>query len=171
MNRAGCFGLILGGLAGLLVAILVFVAARQAASTGLTPPATPVPADVSLFLSERSVSRFASTTRQSPTLVEFTPGGQMEITTRIELGPLNPVVDLGLSLEMQGTKLVSRFDWVKVGFLKIPAGWLPQEVTQLGAAPGEAMAQQVPPQFKLVGLTTTTEGIEFQLNWGRRSIE
>jgi hypothetical protein len=52
-----------------------------------------------------------------------------------------------------------------MGFLKFPAGWLPQSIIDMGALPGEIITQQVPPGFELVGLATTPEGVEFQLNW------
>jgi hypothetical protein len=52
-----------------------------------------------------------------------------------------------------------------MGFLKIPAGWLPPKAIVAGTMPGEIINQQVPPGFELVGLTTTPGGVEFQLNW------
>ncbi len=165
MNRGGCFGLVLGGLAGLLVAMLLLVATRQAASPVVEPSLPSAPADVTLFLSGPSLSRFASASRKSPTLVEFAPGGQMEITTQIDMGGVRPVVSSGFSLEVQAAGVVSRLEWVKLGFIKFPAGWLPQEIVQLGATPGEVITRQLPPEFKLMGLTTTPDGIQFQLNW------
>jgi hypothetical protein len=67
MNRWGCFGLTLGGLVGLLAAILFFVWARQVASPLPVQPAALADPDVTLFLSEHSLSRFASDTLESPT--------------------------------------------------------------------------------------------------------
>jgi hypothetical protein len=165
MNRWGCFGLILGCLVGLLTVILFFVWARQVASPALVQPATLADPDVTLFLSERSLSRFASDTLKSPALVDLGSDGQMEITTRIKIGGVNPVVRLGLSLEMRGTEVVSQLHWARLGFLKIPASWLPQRIVEMGALPGEIITQQAPPEFEVAGLNTTPEGIEFQLRW------
>ena len=165
MNRWGCFGLTLGSLAGLLAAILFFVWARQAASPLFVQSAALPNPDVTLFLSERSLSRFASDTLKSPTLVDMKPSGQMEITTRIKLWRLYPVVRLGLSLEVRGPEVVSQLHWARLGFLKIPASWLPPRIIEMGALPGEMISQQAPPEFEVAGLTTTAEGVEFQLKW------
>jgi hypothetical protein len=54
---------------------------------------------------------------------------------------------------------------MQLGFVKLPASWLPPEVEQMGALPGQSINQQVPPQFSLAGLTTTPEGLNLQLNW------
>jgi hypothetical protein len=165
MNRWGCFGLILGSLIGLLLAILFFVWARQVALPTFVQPVTLADPEVTLFLSERSLSRFASDALKSPTLVDLEPGGQMGITTRIRLWRLYPVVRLGLSLRMRGTEVVSQLHWARLGFLKIPASWLPRRIIEIGAMPGEMVTQQVPSEFEVAGLDTTPEGIEFQLKW------
>jgi len=39
---------------------------------------------------------------------------------------LRPVIHLGLTLEMQEQVAVSRLHWVQMGFIKFPAGLLPQ---------------------------------------------
>jgi hypothetical protein len=155
----------LGGLIGVLLAILFFVWIRHLAAPVVAEPVTAASADVNLFLSEPLLSRFASESLASPTLVEFDSNGQMEVVTRVTRGRLRPVVRLGLSLTMQDTGVVSRLQWVQMGFLKSPAGWLPQSIIDMGALPGEIITQQMPPGFELVGLITTPEGVEFQLNW------
>jgi hypothetical protein len=165
-RRLGCFGLVLGSLTGLLVAMLFFVWVRWLASPVMAQPVrVAATADMTLFLSERSLSRFASDTLKSPALVDLDSGGQMKITTRTEMGGLRPVVRLGLSLEMRRTEVVTRLRWAEMGFLKIPASWLPPRIIVTGRMPGEIITQQIPPGFELVGLTTTPNGIEFQLNW------
>lgn len=166
MKRWGCFGLTLGGMIGLLLVLLFFVWARQlAASSQEIQPVSVDRPDVTLFLSERSLSHFAAEALEIPTVVDLKPGGQIEITTRIQWGWLRPVVRLGLSLGIQGTDVMSQLDWVQMGFLKIPASWLPQSVIRLGAMPGETITRQAPPEFEVVGLATTPAGVEVQLNW------
>ncbi|MBN1994805.1 MAG: hypothetical protein JW953_19060 [Anaerolineae bacterium] len=165
MNRWGCFGLTLGGLLGLLLAMLFFVWARQVASSPITPPVSVATADVTLFLSERLLSHIATDALQTPSLVDLNAGGQMEVTTRATLGRLKPVVHLGLSLEAQDAQVTSQLHWAQMGFLKIPANWLPPTIIALGARPGETITQQIPPGFEVVGLATTADGLEFRLNW------
>jgi hypothetical protein len=165
MIRIGIFGLILGSLLGLLLALIFFVLlARQTTSPNVIKPAAHPP-DVTLFLSERSLGRLASEELKRPVALDFEPGGQVEVTTRVEMGGLEPVVHLGLSLEMRRTNLLSQLRWLKIGFLKISANWLPQELVELGTMPGETIARQMPPEFALTGLETTPEGINLQLNW------
>ena len=166
MNRVGCFGLVLGGLVGLLAAMVLLVVARQSASSMMVAsPDTSPPADVSLFLSERSVSRFASTTLKRPALVEFEPGGQMLLSTRTPVAGFEPAVQAGIRLHVVETQVVSQLEWVRVGFIRIPATWLPQSLIALGDTPGQTITRQVPVGFNIVGLITTAEGVEFQLNW------
>jgi hypothetical protein len=166
MNRWGCFGFILGGLMGLLTAILLLVVVRQLAAPLPTSAPPPVPADVTLFLSERILSRSATVMRKSPTMIDLEPGGRMEIATQVEVEGFKPVVNLGLSLQqMPAGQVVSRLDWVKIGFIKIPALWLPESLTHFGAEPGQVITQQTPPGFQIVGITTTADGFNFQLNW------
>ena len=166
MKRFGCFGLTLGAMMGLLLVILFFVWVRQMASApvGLQPVSMPA-ADVTLFLSESSLSRFATEAAETPTRIDLEPGGQIEITTRTRLGQLRPVIRLGMSVGMQSTDVTSRLHWAQLGFLRIPAGWLPQSVNDMGTLVGKTITEQVPPEFKVVGLTTTSDGHEFQLNW------
>jgi hypothetical protein len=166
MNRSGCFGLVLGGLVGLLAAMILLVVARQSVSPVMV--ATPVklpPADVNLFLSERSASRFVSTTLNRPALVEFEPGRQMLLTTRAPLAGFEPVIQMGISLQVVGMQIVSQLEWIRVGFIRIPAAWLPQSLITLGDTPGQIITRQAPVGFNIVGLTTTAEGVEFALTW------
>lgn len=164
-SQIGCFGLILGGLLGLLVAVIItLLIAAQAVSPLLAEPVT-APAEVSLFLSEQAVSRLAAQALAQPALVDFEPGGQLTVTMPVEIGGLKPVVQLGLTLENQGAAVVSQLHWLKIGFLKIPAGWLPPELVELGDLLGQAINRQIPPNFILVSLTTSADGLTFHLNY------
>jgi hypothetical protein len=58
-----------------------------------------------------------------------------------------------------------------LGFLKIPAGWLPAELVALGELPGEIISQQIPPEFTLTGLATTSDGITFYVTWNHSGIK
>ncbi len=163
--RIGIFALILGSLLGLLLALILFILlAWQTASPIVAQPAAQPP-DITLFMSERSLGRLVSEKLARPVGLDFKAGGQVEVITPVEIGGLEPVIHLGLSLEMQGTDLVSRLRWLKIGFIKISAAWLPQELVELGTVPGESIAQQMPPEFTLAGLETMPEGIELRLNW------
>jgi len=160
----GCFGLILGSLLGLMAAvILLILLTGQAASPTLAQPVLP-PADVTLFFSEQTVSRLVSEAAPEPAVIDFEPSGWVAVTMPVDLGGLKPVVRLGLTLESQGNQLVSQLHWLGLGFLKIPAGWLPQDLVELGSMPGEAISRELPPGFKLVGLTTSADGLTFHLN-------
>ena len=121
--------------------------------------------DANLFLSENSVSYFATEAFKDDVLVDLHPNGQMQITTRAPWGRLRSVIHLGLTLEMREQVVTSRLHWAQMGFIKFPAGWLPQSVHDLAALPGEAITQQVPAGFHLAGLNTTEDGIEFYLKW------
>jgi hypothetical protein len=164
MSRWGCGGLVLGSLLGLLFLSLLIMAIQPTIPPAAVLPPTAAP-DVSLFLSERSVSRFASQALEQAALINFEPDGQVILTTQVRIGRLEPVVDLGLSFERQGNSVVSQIYWLQLGFLKIPARWLPPEIVALGARPGQQISQHLPPQFILVGLTTTTDGINLQFDW------
>ncbi len=164
-SQIGCFGLLVGGLLGLLVAVIItLLIAAQAVSPLLAEPVT-APAEVSLFLSEQAVSRLATQTLAEPALVDFEPGGQLAVTMPVEIGGIKPVVQLGLTLESQGATVVSQLHWLKIGFLKIPAGWLPPELVELGALLGQTITGQLPPDFSLVNLTTSADGLTFHLNY------
>lgn len=164
MNRWGCFGLILGSALGLLVVVLLLLLLRPAPPASAVQPAAPL-ADVEVFLSERTLSRFASTAMASPTVIEVEPEGQLSATTRVKAAGFEPVVELRLGLSLQGSIAVSRLLWVQLSFIRVPASWLPPEIVELGALPGQTITQQLPPGFSLAGLTTTSEGITLQLNW------
>jgi hypothetical protein len=165
MRKWGCFGLTVGGLMGLLLAFLFLVGVRQMAVWPEIPPMVVASPDATLFLSENSISYFATEALKDEVLVDLRPHGQMQITTRAPWGRLRPVIHLGLTLEMQEQVAVSRLHWAQMGFIKFPAGWLPQSVHDLAAMPGEAITRQVPAGFHLPGFNTTEDGIEFYLNW------
>jgi hypothetical protein len=165
VKKEGCFGLILGGLLGLLAALLLAVAARYLAVPPPSPMIAAAPADVTLFLSERSLSRLAANALQQPALIESAPGGRLTVTTPFEVGSLKLTAHLGLTLTLDNNQVISRLDWVRVGFITLPAAWLPAEIIRLGATPGEIITQQIPQGFTLAGLTTNTDGINFQFNW------
>ena len=163
-SRLGCGGLVLGSLLGLLLAvILLLLLAGRAASPILAEPVLP-PTDVSLFLSERTLSRVATQTLAEPVQLDFRPGGQVEVTMPVKMGWVRPVVRLGLTLESRGPEVVSQLHWLKVGFLIIPARWLPPELLELAPLLGDKITGEVPPEFTLVGLTTTATGLNFHLN-------
>jgi hypothetical protein len=88
----------------------------------------------------------------------------MILTTAVNIAGLEPVADVGLSLQRQGNNVTSQLHWLQVGFLSLPARWLPQEIIELGTQAGLQITAQLPPQFRLVGLTTTTDGINLQLD-------
>jgi len=163
MRPWGCFGLALGSLIGLLILIFILLLARPAIPVAAPPPI--IPADVTLFVSEQTVSRFASQTLQKPTVVDFEANGQMLVTTRTPLGGVEPVMQAGLLLELQGTEVVSQLYWARLGFLTIPANWLPPEQVEAAALVGRTINNQIPPDFSLVGLTTSADGVTFQLKW------
>lgn len=164
MKQLGCFGLLAGALTGLLIVILLVLLLQPTPP----PPANQPPAiapDISVFLSERSLSRMATETLQRPTVVDFNQNGRMTVSTHTQLGRLKPLVHIGLLIEMQGTDVASRIEWVRFGFLSIPPGLLPQSIVEASAQVGQIIKEQTPPDFMLVGLTTTPTGINFQLKW------
>ena len=165
MSRWGCSGLLLGTLLGLLLLIGLMRALRPD-----MPPAHPIaPAlitpDLALFLSEQSVSQFASQALGTAALINFEPDGQLLLTTSVNLAGLQPVAELGLSLELRDNRVVSQLHWLQMGWLRLPVEWLPQELAELGSQPGEQITNQLPAQFTLTGLTTTADGINLQLLW------
>lgn len=163
-SHVGCFGFILGGLLGLLAATSLLIwLGDQAAFPALAQPIPP-PADVTLFFSEQTVGRLASTGVPEPVTVDFEPGGRLFVTLPLDLGRLKPAARLAVTLEQQGGRLVSRLSWLELGFLKIPARWLPPTLVALGSGPGEAISRELPPGFSLVGLTTTAGGLIFHLD-------
>ncbi len=165
MKEWGCLGSIAGALIGLLIVVFLLLLFQSVPP----PPATIQPAtiapDITIFLSEQSLSRMASETIKRPTAVNFDVNGQMQVTTQANIFGLKPVVHVGLLLEMQGTEVVSQLRWVRFGFLTVPAGWLPQGVTEMVTVLGQTIKAQTPPDFTLIGLTTTPDGVNFQLKW------
>lgn len=165
MKQALYLGLLIGGGTGLLLVVL-FLLWLQASAPRPEPsqPAAPS-ADVSLFLSERALSQAASGVLGQPARIDAGPGGQLQVSTRLEIDGLEPVVDLGLALSRQENRVASRLLWARVAFITLPADWLPPELAELGRLPGEALTRQIPPQFGLVGLATDENGLTLQLNW------
>lgn len=164
MKYLGYFGLSLGSLTGLLLVILAAIALRSVPTPARVQPPTISP-DITIFLSEQSLSRIASEILERPTVIDFDLNGQMQVTTRAKVGWLEPVIHIGLLLEMQGPDLVSELDWLRLGFLTIPGGWLPQTLGESSAIVGQIIKNQTPPDFILTGLTTTADGVTFQLKW------
>lgn len=163
--HVGVFGLILGCLAGLLGAMILFV--LMAAQTTPLPPPPPAPAapGATLFLSEYGLSRLAAESLARPVVIDLAAGGRMEVRTRLAWVGLEPVVQLGFSLTQAGPAVVSRLDWLKFGFVKIPAAWLPREIIEAGSELGDSITGQIPPEFSLAGLATTPEGMYIYLRW------
>lgn len=164
MRYLGYYGLILGSLIGLLVVIVVAILLRSVPPQTRVQPPTISP-DITIFLSEQSLSRIASETLERPMVVDFDLNGQMQVTTRAKVGWVEPVIHMGLLLEMQGTDLASELHWLRLGFLTIPARWLPQTLGENSAMVGQIIKNQTPPEFIVTGLTTTPDGITFQLKW------
>jgi hypothetical protein len=155
----------LGSLIGLLGAILLALLLRLSAASSITVQTPTIAPDVTIFLSERSISRLASEALQRSARVDFDSDGQIQVSTRLKIGWLNPVVHFGVLLEMQGPNAVSQLQWIKIGFVTIPARWLPQTMVESSAIIGQLMQDQTPPDFRLVGLNTSPSGVTFQLKW------
>ncbi len=164
MKQWGCAGLIAGGIIGLLLLFLLILVTRPVAPPDITHPPT-IPPDATIFVSERSLSRIATRSAGQAATIDFNPNGQMQVTTRLKIRGFEPVVTVGLLLEMQGTEVVSRLQWVKMGFLTVPAVLLPGSAHNMAAIVGQTIAAQTPPDFILVGLTTSIDGLTFQLKW------
>lgn len=158
-------GLGFGLLVGLLMAMLLVLLLTRPA---LPPPASPLngfPADATIFISEESLSRIASELIGRPVEIDFEPDGQMFVTTRTSMGPFEPVVQAELLLQMEGTNVASYLRAVKLGFLAIPARWLPDDIQQTTAIIGQSIKAQTPPDFTLIGVNTTSDGLVFLLTW------
>jgi hypothetical protein len=164
VNRWGCAGLMVGGGIGFLL-ITIFILLSRPALSVITPPARTIPPDATLFASSRVLSRLATDSLQQPALIEFTPTGDMRITTTTPVGPFDPVVTGQIQLQMQGANVVSYLQWVKVGFLYFPGQLLPASGQEAAALLGQTIQAQTPPDFVLVGIDTTPEGLEFKLKW------
>jgi hypothetical protein len=163
VSRWGCIGLLVGSLLGVLLLLLLVFVTRPVTPVVTDQPAVVVP-DLTLFLSEQSVGHLATKALGRPAAINFEPSGQMILTTSIKIAGLAPVADVGLSLQRQGNIVISQLHWLQVGFLRLPARWLPQVIVELGTQVGPQIAAQLPSQFRLVGLTTTTDGINLQLD-------
>jgi len=158
-------GLGFGLLVGLLMAMLLVLLLTRPAPP---PPASPpngFPADATIFISEESLSRVATELIGQPVEVDFEPEGRLFVTTRTGIGPFEPVVQAELLLQMEGTTVASYLRAVKLGLLTIPARWLPDDIQQTTAIIGESIKAQTPPDFTLVGVNTTPDGLEFLLTW------
>jgi len=66
------------------------------------------------------------------------------VTTPFEVIGLKLTVRLGLTLTLRDGQAISRLDWAKIGFLTLPAAWLPAESSKWGRPPGEIITQQIP---------------------------
>ncbi|NJN97741.1 MAG: hypothetical protein HC875_28510 [Anaerolineales bacterium] len=164
MRRWGCTGLLAGAIIGVLLLIGLIQSIQPDIPAVAVQPVVAAP-DLTLFLSEESVSRSASQALTQPVAINFEPGGQVILTSPVSVAGLEPVVDLGLSLEQQGNQVVSRLHWAQLGWLRLPARWLPPELVELGAVPGQQFTRQLSPQFNLISLTTTADGITLQVDW------
>ncbi|MBE7470792.1 MAG: hypothetical protein DPW09_15375 [Anaerolineae bacterium] len=164
MSRWGCIGLLVGSIIGVLLLMGLIRSIQPAIPAVAVQPAVAAP-DLTLFLSEESVSRSAAQALAQPAVINFEPGGQVILTTPISIAGWEPVIDLGLSLEQQGNQVVSRLHWAQLGWLRLPARWLPPELVELGTQPGQQLSRQIPPQFNLISLTTAADGITLQVDW------
>ena len=164
MSRSGRMGLIIGLVMGIAALLLGLWLLRATSLPEVSPPAAVAP-DVSLFLSEQSISRLASDTLQQPIVIDFEENGLMQVTTRTEIRGLTPVVKLVMTIEMQGSEIVSQLRWVEMGFLTIPQAWLTPEMQNAAALIGQTINQQTPPDFMITNLSTTPEGVAIQLKW------
>lgn len=164
MNRWGCLGLVAGGVVGLIIVALILIF-NQPRSVSLVPPLPAVAPDVTVFLSEQTLSRLASEEMQNEIVVDFEPDGLMIIAGRVPWRGWEPLVHVGVRLEMQGPDVASEMEWMRLGWLNLPADWLPADARQATAIIGEELKRQVPPDFTLAGLETTAEGVQVQLRW------
>ena len=162
--RWGCIGLFLGGIIGvLLLSIVILITRPVPPPTVAVPPS--VPPDATIFVSENMVSRLASETVAQPVLIDFEPNGQMHVSMRAQAGRFRPLIRATILLQMQGSDVTSELLWVKLGFLTLPARWLPQDISTAVGIIGQTIRAQTPPDFVLVGLDTTDNGAEFRLKW------
>ena len=158
-------GAVFGLSIGLLMAMaLLLIFTRPAPPPPASPP-NGFPADATIFISEESLSRIATELIGQPVKVDFEPDGRLFVTTRTGIGPFEPVVNVELLIQMEGTNVASYLRAVKLGFLTIPARWLPDDIQQTTAIVGESIKAQTPPDFTLVGVNTTSDGLEFRLTW------
>jgi hypothetical protein len=164
MRRGSCLALLVGIVVGSLLLGLLVWWIRPVTPLVPVQPEIANP-DITLFLSEQTASRFASQALREPTMIQFDSGGQIVVTTRVAVGGQKPLVDLGLTLERVGPAVSTQLHWLQIGWIRVPARWLPSDLVALGAVPGQAITRQLPPQATLVGLTTSSDGITLRLNW------
>lgn len=164
MNRSGCLWAMVGAVVGFLILLLALRLIQTTTPPAVEPPAAVAP-DVTVFLSEQSLSRMASDRLGQPTVLDFDVNGQMRVTTRTPFRGLEPVVQTVMSIGMQGSEIVSQLHGVEIGFLTIPATWLPEEMQSATTLIGETIKTQTPPDFTITGLTTTPDGVTIQLKW------
>lgn len=164
MNRPAGIGLIAGTVIGFLMLVVIIWSLRSATLPEMTQPPGVSP-DVTVFLSEQSLSRMASDTLEQPVVIDFEANGQLRVSTQTQLRGLEPVVWVMMTLELQGTEIVSQLRWIELGILTIPADWLPANARNATALIGETIKTQTPPDFTITGLTTTSEGVTLQLKW------
>ena len=162
--RWGCIGLTVGGIIGLLLLGILVLITRPTPPPAVVLPPT-VPPDATIFVSENMVSHLASESLAQPVLIDFEPNGQMHVSVRTQVGRFEPLVTATILLEMQGADIASDLLWIKIGFLTLPARWLPPDITTAVDIIGQTIQAQTPPDFVLVGLDTTTDGAEFRLKW------
>lgn len=163
-RRWGCAGLIIGAVLGLALMTL-FLLSRSPAPTGGIQSAQTIPADVTVFVSGQTLSRMATAEIGRPTVIDFEPDGRLLVTTRAKIGGYEPVVQARIFVNLQGATVVSELQGIKLGFVTIPANWLPEETRERAAVLGDTIEAQIPPNFTLVGLNTSPGGVTFQLKW------
>lgn len=164
MNRQGCLWVVAGGVIGFLI-LLVGLWLIQVATLPVVEPPPAVAPDITVFLSEQSLSRMASDQLGQPATLDFDENGQMRVSTRVPMRGLEPVVRLVMIIGMQGPQIVSQLHGVEIGFLTVPANWLPDKMQTMAALINETIKTQTPPDFTITGLTTTPDGVTIQLKW------
>lgn len=164
MKKWGLLGLIAGAVVGLvLLGLLWWFIQPATPAPAVQPPS--IPPDATIFISESTLSRLASDSLDAPAAIDFSDSGQVQVSTRTAVLGLEPVVHVNLNLALEGTAVTSRLQSVRLGFLTVPGDWLPQDAHQMAASVGQAIETQTPPEFSLVGLSTTPNGVTVQLKW------
>lgn len=164
MKRWGLLGLLAGTVIGLgLLGLLVWFIQPPAPASS-TQQAAILP-DATIFISEHTLSRLASDSLGAPATIDFAPNGQVRVSARTPMLGLEPVAHVNLHLSLEGARIVSRLQSVRLGFLTIPGDWLPRDIRQMATTVGRAIEARTPPDFSLVGLSTAPGGVTFQLKW------
>ena len=164
MRQWGCLGLVWGIVLGLLLVVLLVFITRPPEMPA-SPPLPTIPSDTVIFISENTLSQQAAATLAQPAVVDTAENGVIQVTTPVQVGAWQPVVQVEILLSMEGPAVVSRLRWARLGFLTVPASWLPDRLQEEAAQLGPTIQAQTPPDFSLVGLTTSHDGLEFQLKW------